>query len=44
MSILFFVFVGYCIGVLFPSTWLRQHIVNVQDKIVGVFKNTSNKN
>jgi len=43
MGALFLIAVGYVIGVLFPSPWLKENLVNLKDKFVGLFKDNSNK-
>lgn len=38
MSILFWVFVGYCLATVFPCPWLSTYIINVWKKLLGLAK------
>lgn len=40
MASLFLIAVGYVLGVLFPSTWLRSQLTNAWEKVSGFFKNS----
>ena len=38
MSVLLWVFVGYCLGTWFPVPWLNPYIVDGWRKILGIAK------
>lgn len=42
MMSLILIVVGYCLGVLFPATWLRPYIVSAWKKLTDMVK-PSNK-